>query len=167
MNTLWDELLTVLEESVELYKGLLLLGEEKRQALIGTRAVELDAVTRREELMILEGTRLEERRAKVTAAIATRHQLSDNPPTLVAIIGVAESEMARQLKVCKAELDDAVQRLLRINETNGALIRQALHFVNYNLNLLTQCQAETTYGSSGSRMKAEGSSAAVVLDRRV
>ena len=167
MNTLWDELLTVLEESVELYKGLLLLGEEKRQALIGARAAELDAVTRREELMILEGTRLEERRAKVTAAIATKRQISDNPPTLAAIIGVAEPEMARRLKVCKAELDDAVQRLLRINETNGALIRQALHFVNYNLNLLTQCQAETTYGSSGSRLKAEGSSAAVVLDRRV
>lgn len=167
MNGMWNDLLTVLEESVELYQGLLLLGEEKRQALIGAQAAELDAVTRREELMILEGSRLEERRAKVTAAIATCHQVSENPPTLNAIAGVAEPDMARKLKACKKQLDDAVQRLLRINETNGALIRQALHFVNYNLNLLTQCQAETTYGSSGGRMNLEGAAGAAVLDRRV
>ena len=167
MNKAWDELLTVLQESVELYKGLLLLGEEKRQALIGAKAAELDEVTRREELMILEGSRLEERRAKVTAAIATHHQLSGKPPTLAVIADAAEPDMARKLKSCKAKLDDSVQRLLRINETNGALIRQALHFVNYNLNLLTQCQAEITYGSSGGRTKMEGTSASVVLDRRV
>ena len=34
MKEEWGELLTVLAESVQLYQDLLLLGEEKRQALV-------------------------------------------------------------------------------------------------------------------------------------
>ena len=167
MNEKWETLLTVLQESVMLYKGLLLLGEEKRQALVEAQSAELDAVTRREELMILEGARLEERRAKVTAALATHYNTPGTTPTISMLSAVAEPEMAQRLQFCKAELDDAVQRLLRLNETNGALIRQALHFVNYNLNLLTQCQAETTYGSNGGRAGGDKGSAAMILDRTV
>ena len=55
MKAHWGELLTVLAESVKLYQDLLLLGEEKRQALIGADTAELVAITRREELRILEG----------------------------------------------------------------------------------------------------------------
>lgn len=167
MNEKWGALLTVLHESVTLYKGLLLLGEEKRQALVGAKSAELDAVTRREELIILEGSRLEERRAKVTAAIATRYNLSGKSPALSELAAVAEPEMAQQLLESKAELDEAVQRLLRLNETNGALTRQALHFVNYNLNLLTQSMAETTYGATGSRASEGKRIPSVILDRKV
>ena len=168
MNEKWETLLTVLQESVTLYQGLLLLGEEKRQALVGAQSAELDAVTRREELMILEGARLEERRAKATAALATQYKMAGQAPTLLMLSAAAEPEMAQRLQACKAELDDAVQHLLRINETNGALIRQALHFVNYNLNLLTQCQADTTYCASGSRGGAgKNGSSAMILDRKI
>ena len=167
MNEKWEELLTVLQESVMLYQGLLLLGEEKRQALVGAQTVELDAVTRREELMILEGSRLEERRAKATAALATQYNLSGKSPTLSALAAAAEPEMSQRLLTSKAELDEAVQGLLRVNETNGALIRQALHFVNYNLNLLTQSQAETTFGSTGGRGLTGKVTSSVILDRKV
>ena len=89
MNTHWGELLTVLAESVTLYKDLLLLGEEKRQALIGADTAMLDAITRREELRILEGTSLEERRAKATAALATRYHMADKKPTLLMLADAA------------------------------------------------------------------------------
>ena len=166
MNTHWGELRTVLAESVTLYKDLLLLGEEKRQALIGANTAELDAITRREEMRILEGTRLEERRAKATAALATHHKLADKKPTLLMLADVADPDTAERLRVLGAELDMAVKRLVRLNDTNAALIHQALHFVQYNLNLLTRSQAETTYVPTGGR-KASGGAAAMILDRKV
>ena len=166
MNTHWGELLTVLAESVTLYKDLLLLGEEKRQALIGANTAELDAITRREEMRILEGTRLEERRAKATAAIATHHKLADRKPTLLMLADAADPDTAEQIRSLGAELDTAVKQLVRLNDTNAALIHQALHFVQYNLNLLTRSQAETTYVPTGGR-KATGGSAAMILDRKV
>ena len=166
MNTHWGELLTVLAESVTLYKDLLLLGEEKRQALIGADTAMLDAITRREELRILEGTRLEERRAKATAAIATHHKLADRKPTLLMLADAADPDTAEQIRALGAELDTAVKQLVRLNDTNAALIHQALHFVQYNLNLLTRSQAETTYVPTGGR-KASGSAAAMILDRKV
>lgn len=166
MNTHWGELLTVLAESVTLYKDLLLLGEEKRQALIGADTAMLDAITRREELRILEGTRLEERRAKATAAIATHHKLADRKPTLLMLADAADPDTAEQIRSLGAELDTAVKQLVRLNDTNAALIHQALHFVQYNLNLLTRSQAETTYVPTGGR-KATGGSAAMILDRKV
>ena len=166
MNTHWGELLTVLAESVTLYKDLLLLGEEKRQALIGADTAMLDAITRREELRILEGTRLEERRAKATAAIATHHKLADRKPTLLMLADAADPDTAEQIRSIGAELDTAVKQLVRLNDTNAALIHQALHFVQYNLNLLTRSQAETTYVPTGGR-KASGGAAAMILDRKV
>ena len=166
MNMHWGELLTVLAESVTLYKDLLLLGEEKRQALIGADTAMLDAITRREELRILEGTRLEERRAKATAAIATHHKLADRKPTLLMLADAADPDTAEQIRSLGAELDTAVKQLVRLNDTNAALIHQALHFVQYNLNLLTRSQAETTYVPTGGR-KATGGSAAMILDRKV
>ena len=166
MNTHWGELLTVLAESVTLYKDLLLLGEEKRQALIGADTAMLDAITRREELRILEGTRLEERRAKATAAIATHHKLADRKPTLLMLADAADPDTAEQIRSLGAELDTAVKQLVRLNDTNAALIHQALHFVQYNLNLLTRSQAETTYVPTGGR-KTSGGSAAMILDRKV
>jgi flagellar biosynthesis/type III secretory pathway chaperone len=165
MNTHWGELLTVLAESVTLYNDLLLLGEEKRQALIGADTAMLDAITRREELRILEGTRLEERRAKATAAIATHHKLADRKPTLLMLADAADPDTAEQIRVLGAELDTAVKQLVRLNDTNAALIHQALHFVQYNLNLLTRSHAETTYVPTGGR-KATGA-AAMILDRKV
>ena len=166
MNTHWGELRTVLAESVTLYKDLLLLGEEKRQALIGANTAELDAITRREEMRILEGTRLEERRAKATAAIATHHKLADRKPTLLMLADAADPDTAEQIRSLGAELDTAVKQLVRLNDTNAALIHQALHFVQYNLNLLTRSQAETTYVPTGGR-KASGGAAAMILDRKV
>jgi flagellar biosynthesis/type III secretory pathway chaperone len=166
MNMHWGELLTVLAESVTLYKDLLLLGEEKRQALVGADTVELDAITRQEELRILEGTRLEERRAKVTAALATRYHMADKKPTLLMLADVADPDIAERIRTLGAELDMAVKRLVRLNDTNAALIHQALHFVQYNLNLLTRSQAETTYVPTGNR-KNTGGGAAMILDRKV
>jgi flagellar biosynthesis/type III secretory pathway chaperone len=166
MNMHWGELLTVLAESVTLYKDLLLLGEEKRQALIGADTAMLEAITRREELRILEGTRLEERRAKATAALATHHKLADRKPTLLMLADAADPDTAEQIRSLGAELDTAVKQLVRLNDTNAALIHQALHFVQYNLNLLTRSQAETTYVPTGGR-KATGGSAAMILDRKV
>ena len=166
MNTHWGEVLTILAESVTLYQDLLLLGEEKRQALVGADTAELDAITRREELRILDGTRLEERRAKATAALATRYQMTDKKPTLLMLADVADPDTAERIRTLGAELDKAVKRLVRLNETNAALIHQALHFVQYNLNLLTRSQAETTYVPTGNRKNA-GGTAAMILDRKV
>ncbi len=166
MNTHWGELLTVLAESVTLYQDLLLLGEEKRQALVGADTAELDAITRREELRILDGTRLEERRAKATAALATRYHMADKKPTLLMLADAADPDTAERIRTLGAELDIVVKRLVRLNDTNAALIHQALHFVQYNLNLLTRSQAETTYVPTGNR-KNSGGSAAMILDRKV
>jgi flagellar biosynthesis/type III secretory pathway chaperone len=163
----WEKLITVLEESVILYKNLLVLGEEKRQTLVEAKAAAIDEVNRREELIVLEGTRLEERRAKVTAVLATRYNLPELRPTLSVLAGLAAPDIASRIKTIGAELDAVAKRLVRLNEINGALVRQALQFVHYNLNLLTQSQAETTYVASGGRGAPEKSKASVILDRKV
>lgn len=166
MKEEWGELLTVLAESVQLYQDLLLLGEEKRQALVAANTAELEAITRREELKILEGTKLEERRAKATAALATRYKLTGAQPTLLMLADKADANTAEKIQLLGAELDVVAKRLMRLNDTNAALIHQALHFVQYNLNLLTRSQAEPMYMPTGNRKAANGTTA-MILDRKV
>ena len=166
MKEQWEALVAILSDTVSLYRGLAALGEEKRKALIEADTAGLDAVTRREELIILEGTRLEERRAKATAALANQHKLADRQPTLLILADVAQPETAEQIRSLGAQLDKAVKQLVRLNDTNAALIHQALHFVQYNLNLLTRSQAEPMYMPTGNRKAANGTTA-MILDRKV
>lgn len=166
MKEQWEALIAILSDTVSLYKGLAKIGEEKRRALIEADTAGLDAVTRREELIILEGARLEERRAKATAVLANTNLFSHRRPTLSELKNVAEPEVAEQLGTLSNELEAAVQSVVRINETNTRLIRQALHFVNYNLNLLTGSQAESTYRPTGGKV-TNGSRSAVILDRKI
>ena len=166
MKEQWEALIAILSDTVSLYKSLSALGEEKRKALIEADTAGLDAVTKREELIILEGSRLEERRAKATAALANLNYLSHRRPTLKELRDVAEPDTADKLGIISGELEKAVQSVTRINATNTRLLKQALHFVNYNLNLLTGTQAEPTYRSNGGKATTAGRQSAI-LDRKV
>lgn len=78
----------------------------------------------------------------------------------------ADANTAEQIQLLGAELDVVAKRLMRLNDTNAALIHQALHFVQYNLNLLTRSQAEPMYMPTGNRKAANGTTA-MILDRKV
>lgn len=166
MTEMWQSLMDVLDEMLALYQRLLELGEEKRTRLVQARPVELEAINRLEESLIIQGSELENRRARSTAVIVTSCGLSNAATTLSELAAAAEPETAERLREFSRELGGILKELARINAINGNLTEQALAFVNYNLNLLTRSQAESTYAPAGSSAQVSRSMTAL-LDRRV
>ncbi len=165
MTQMWQSLVDVLEEMLGLYRRLLELGEEKRTLLVQAKPGELEAINRLEESLVIKGSEMENRRAKATAVILTTLGLSQDRATLNDLITLAEPDAADRLGSASRDIGAVLRELGRINMINAKLTEQALAFVNYNLNLLTRSQAESTYAPAGAASVQR--TTAALLDRKV
>jgi flagellar biosynthesis/type III secretory pathway chaperone len=165
MTDMWQSLMDVLDEMLAVYRSLLELGEEKRGLLVQAKAGALEELNRLEEALVIKGSELENRRARATAVIITTHGLSNVRPTLTGLMPLAEPAAAERLQIFSRDFGLVLKEISCINAINTKLIAQALAFVNYNLNLLTRSQAESTYAPAGAVFFQRPSSA--LLDRKV
>ena len=165
MRELWRELIAALTETLALYRHMLELSENKKDVLVRGKPVELEAINREEESLLLQGKELEHRRAKATAGLVTACGLANAAPTLDELADAAEPDDAEQLLTLKTAFAAVLKELTRLNAVNAKLTEQALAFVNYNLNLLTRRQAEPTYAPAGVAFRESAMSA--LLDRKV
>ena len=165
MQETWQELIEALEETLALYRHMLELSETKKNVLVRGKPVELEAINREEESLLIKGSELEHRRAKATAVLVTAWDLANDKPTLAELADVAEPDAAKRLLSLKEDFSTVLQELSRLNSVNAKLTEQALAFVNYNLNLLTRRQAEPTYAPVGAAFRESTLSA--LLDRKV
>lgn len=165
MTEMWQSLIEVLDEMQALYQRLLELSGEKRHQLVQGKPGELEAINRLEESLVIQGSELENRRAKATAVIVTTCGLSNARPTLTELTAVAEPEAAERLRIFSRDFGATLKDLASLNSINAKLTEKALSFVNYNLNLLTRSQAENTYAPVGTAPMSRAASA--LLDRKV
>lgn len=145
----WDKLVTLLMEMADLYQAILTLSRQKRDILIAVKPQDLEAVTRQEELLILQVGKLEAARGKLMQQLAAASGVPADGLTLTAIKNMAGPEVAERLDKVAADLDRIMAELAPVNRLNAELIQRALGFINYNINLLTQSTAGPTYAPQG------------------
>lgn len=144
---MWENLISILGEMVELYRGMLRLTEQKRQVLIAAKSQELTVVTQHEEVLILQIGRLESLRETAIRQIASTHGLAPDKITLNKVHELADEKIAARLAELGEQLTTIVGELTPLNQQNAQLIQQALNYVNYNINILAQNAAGPTYSS--------------------
>ena len=167
MQELWRELIAALTETLALYRHMLELSETKKNVLVRGKPVELEAINREEESLLIKGSELENRRAKATAVLVTAWDLANAKPSLDELAAVALPDDGERLRTIKQEFVTTLTELSRLNAVNAKLTEQALAFVNYNLNLLTRRQAEPTYAPAGAAAFKGSAMSAALLDRKV
>ena len=167
MQETWQELIEALEETLALYRHMLELSETKKNVLVRGKPVELEAINREEESLLIKGSELEHRRAKATAVLVTAWDLANDKPSLDELASLAMPDDGERLQALKLEFTATLKELSRLNAVNAKLTEQALAFVNYNLNLLTRRQAEPTYAPAGAAAFRESAMSAALLDRKV
>jgi len=154
---MWDKLITLLSELLELCQALLELSKQKREFLIAGKAQNLEAVTRQEEMLILQIGKLEGKREKILHDIASAYNLNTQGLTLSQIRQLATDEVADKLNEIEQLFSQITNELVPLNQLNTQLIQQSLNFVNYNINLLAQTQTGPTYASKGSAGQSQPS----------
>lgn len=146
---MWDRLIALMSELLDLYQALLTLSRQKREILIAGKAQSLESITRQEELLILQAGKLEVIREKLIREIADHCGVSTQGLSLAAISELAEPADAERLSALGTAFEQVSHELVPLNRLNTELIEQALRFVNYSINILTQSQSSNTYEPHG------------------
>ncbi|MBC2723264.1 flagellar protein FlgN [Desulfosporosinus sp.] len=160
-----SEILRNLEDNlkcqVALYDELNTLGGHKQKALIKNNLQELEAITVREELLLLEGSRLEKERLLWAEQIGLDLGKAPEDLTLAEL-----AEHYPNLQEVRKDLDRAVGALQGIHETNTQLLQQAMKVVEFTVGMLTH-QEKNTYHHPTNLKEDEGIPKLHLLDRRV
>ena len=149
MKDRWEELLTVLSKMLNLYQAILTLSQQKHEILVTAKSHELEQVTKQEEILIVQVGKLEDLREKIVGEMMAEHGIKDGEVSLAELKKIAKPEIVEQLEMFGREFGDIMTKMAPINKLNTELIKQALGFINYNINLLSQTVAGTTYEAKG------------------
>lgn len=165
MKENWEKLIALLTEMVDLYRVILQLSRQKSEALIAAKTQDIEAITKKEELLILRVGKLEAARGKLMQQIAARHGFDVEGLTLSKMQELTDPDIAEQLGKFAADFDSIMNELAPVNQLNTELIEQALSYVNYNINLLTHNAAAPTYAPQG--QGGQGPQARKLVDRKI
>ena len=151
---MWDTLIAILAEMVKLYEALLQLSRLKRDILVSGKPQELETLTKQEEFLIFQIGKLEGQRQRTAKEIAGMYGVQGDSITLEQMRQLADPRTAESLAALNANLEKIVSEITPLNQINSDLIRKALDFINFNINLLTQSNAEPTYTTKGQNNQA-------------
>jgi len=167
VNQLWDKLINNLSEILVLYQAILAISKQKREILVAAKAQELETLTKREEILILQTGKLDAQRESIIQEIGTSFGLKPDDITLEKTKQLADPEMAKRLEALSSDFDKVLTELVPLNKTNTKLIQQALTYINYNINVLAQNTSGPTYAPKGLSAEKTTAPARVLFDAKV
>lgn len=149
MKERWEELLTVLHKMLTIYQAILLLSQQKKQILLTAKPKELEKVTQQEEILILQVGKLEALRGNIVNVIMADHGIKDGQVSLDELKKIAQPAVVVELETFSLEFGKVMAEIATLNKLNTELLNQALGFINYNINLLSQTVVGPTYAPKG------------------
>lgn len=149
MNEKWEELLTVLSKMLSIYQAILILSQQKREILVAAQSQELGKVTEQEEILILQIGKLEEHREILVGELMALHGIEEGKFSFEELGKIAQPSVVEQLESLRKEFRKIMEEIEPLNKLNTELIKQALHFINYNINILSQTAVGPTYAPKG------------------
>jgi len=163
IKTVWIEnLIKVLEYEKKLYGRLLQLSEDKTSAVVNGELENLQAITAKEQEFSDELKKLADIRDKIVGQIGRGIGNYSNSITVNDLINLVPDEYSGQLSQISKSLKETINKLKNKNDLNQQLINNALEYVDFSLNLLTQPVPQTVqYGRKGNE---EGAKSHGILD---
>lgn len=161
MTEILQHLVDNLKRQVALYEDLNDLEGHKQKAIIKNKLSELEAITVREEQLLIEASRLEKERLLWAEQIGKDLGKAPEDLTLAELAGHYPV-----LQEVRLDLDRAVGALQGIHEINTQLLQQAMKVVEFTVGMLTH-QEKNTYHHPTNLQEDERSPKLHLLDRRV
>lgn len=135
-----------LKTQARIYSDLKHLAELKQQALVKNNLHELEAVTVREEQLLMEAAQMEKERLLWAEHIAL---LMGKPAEKITLTELAERYP--QLREVKADLESVITNLKEVHELNSELLKQAIKVVDITLGVLTTQPSGNLYNRPGKK----------------
>ena len=131
MAGLIDELMNTLEKENEEYQVLLKLSQEKTGIIIRNDVNALQKLVEQEQLV-------EKKRVEYTKDIATVINRPEESLTLTRLMELMDSQPAvkKRLGEIHDKLHNTMAQMVKINDMNQGLLKEALELVNFDITLM-------------------------------
>jgi len=158
INKIWAEnLIKVLNYENKLYRQLLSMAESKTGIIINGELESLQNLIGKEQKLTDELGKLNDVREQIIEQIAAGLGKNPRELKLSELEGLLQGEQAGKLSAVRERLKDVIGRLAAKNDLNQNLIQNALDYVNFTLNLITQPVPQTAqYGRKGHETETRG-----------
>jgi len=149
MKEKWEELIAVLNRLLSIYKEILALSQQKKQILVAAKSQDLARVVKEEERLILQLAKVEGRRRSLVRELMATQSKIHGEETLEQLQKIATPDVVMELEAFASKMNAIMAEIVPLNKVNTALVRQALIFINYNINVISQTVVGPTYAPKG------------------
>ncbi len=158
INQVWiDNLIKVLEYENKLYNQLYSIAEEKTGFIVKGEVESLQTLVGKEQKLVGELNKLQDVREQILGQVAKTIGRNPQELTLSQLAEQLPVEQAEKLIPIRDKLKEVVGKLAAKNDLNQQLIQNALEYVDFSLNLLTQPAPQTPqYGRKGNETGTKG-----------
>ncbi|AFK87676.1 MULTISPECIES: flagellar protein FlgN [Thermoanaerobacterium] len=140
-----DELISILNGEMLLYKDLYDIANKKTDVIVRGEIQELDSMTKVEGSIIGKLMALEDEREKFL------NDNFDSQVTISQLCSILPESDAEKLKMVQEEFNNLLKALSNRNDLNKSLLKQSIEFVNYSIGVISNNLLEDNgiYGESG------------------
>jgi len=143
MDSLLTDFLNLLEEEIALYRGLLLVLQKEKRAVVYSNLNELNESGKEKESLILKIRILEEQRLRFLEKLADSRGYPSQDFTLIQLSQLAEEPYSTRFKNCHSKFLALIQSIREINQINKALLMHSQELVRGSLALLNNFMASS------------------------
>lgn len=140
-----ESLKAILSEQIHGYRALISLLQRERECLLNLNAVEIEAVSKEKDTVILKLRLLEEERKRLTDAFAAETPLSGT----ITLRQISELTGDRDFQSMRSQLRSLLQSIGELNAFNMILIGRSLSFVNNSMNFLGSFGVDIEHKTTG------------------
>ena len=154
-----SQLIGLLNEQADRYEELLGLSREKKDIIIANDVDGLQKITHLENLVVSQNQKLEKKRIAVLQDIAAVVNRKEEELTLSALVAIMEGQEEKEGLVSVGErIRRVMESLSEANLYNASLIRNALDYIEYSMNVIRSSvsQIPAYYAGAGEGMTGEG-----------
>lgn len=158
-------LLDTLREQETLYDDLIEMAKEEQKALVAGGLPELERLNHKMEGVVGKLALLDKRREYILGTLSAEVSVPKENITLTDLKGRCADEGAvDDIEKLQQNLFSKIFTLQKLSSANTQLIRDSLHYIDFNLNLFASLQENpAAYDSSGN----QGKPSRLVVDRKV
>ncbi|MGD8990781.1 MAG: flagellar protein FlgN [Desulfobacterales bacterium] len=141
MEYLLNKLIGLLANATELYRALLGVVQNEKEAVVGLNLKQLNEACKAKDNLLLKLRILEEQRQQVMERVAAKLECSAQGLTLTQLSQQVDEFYARQLLDRSTDLLALIQSLQEVTQQNKSLMSHSMQLIQGSCNLLNNLTA--------------------------
>lgn len=145
-----NALLEVMEQELRIYSAILKLSTGKTDIIVAGKMDELNETVKIEQTLLVQVGKLEQQRQEIVDKITENLNLDRDNINISTLLQYIDDRQKRKIQDYQRLITDVMNKLKDSNDLNNKLIKRALEYVDFSINVMTSSAV------SGNRYEGKG-----------